>query len=309
MGRRIGVYAIASAILAGIGYGVFAFVTRTPDVEQVQAPKPVDLAGELPTPEQFEELAKTDPVRMFEACLSRYKRDGWQGVSAIMEKQERVKGTMNDREVIRLMCSGDVPDDQGNTPNLRVRMIWESGHRKALGVKSLASLYVVGAKDNQMQVLTSLTSMNVDPKGAMPRSASRYCVTDAGLYRGMLRTYDAWKRRQTAGELNASFLGIQTPKELNGRPCFVVQRRCPNPEVDSFALDETADPKANPQRDGAAEVTAYIDVGHWLHIGTILKRADGSLLAEYWFRDVKTSKSAFDPDPFTMDAIKAAIKK
>jgi hypothetical protein len=309
MGRRIVLFAIAAAILGGLGYGAFAFFTRTPDVGSVEAPAAPEIKGELPTSDQFEHLAKTDPVRMFEACLARYKREGIQGVSATLEKQERVKGTMNEREVVKLMCSGDVPDEHGNTPNLRVRMIWESGHRKVLGVKNLGSLYIAGANDNHMQVLTSLTTMTVDPKGAMPRGASRYCITDAGLYRGMLRTYDAWKKRQAAGELNATFLGIQTPKELDGRACFVVQRRCPNPEVDPFALDESADLKANPQRDGAAEVTAFIDIEHWLHIGTILKRADGTPLAEYWFRDVKPSKSAFEPNPFTMDSIKAAIKK
>lgn len=310
MGRRLGLFAIAATILGGIGYGAFAYLTRTPDVREVEAPKPPEVKGELPTPEEFELLAKTDPVALFEMGLARYKREGYRGLTAILEKQERVKGTMNEREVIHLAVSGDIPDDSGQTPNLRVRMIWESGHRKVLGVKNLASLYIVGANDDHMQTLTSLgNAMKIDPKGAMARGASRYAITDAGVYRGMLRTFDAWKKRKAAGELNATYLGIQTPKELGGRPCHVVRRTCPNPEVDPFALNESADPKANPQRDGAAEVTAFIDVELWIHVGTILKRADGSPLAEYWFRDVKLSKSPFEPDPFTLDATRAATRK
>ncbi len=310
MGRRMMLFAIAAAILGGLGYAAFSYFIAAPHVGHVEPPIAPKDEGALPSPEEFEQLAKTDAVAMLEACLIRYQRDGIVGMKATMEKQERVKGTMNEREIVKIVTSGEVPDKSGNTPNLRVRMIWESGFRKVLGIKNLATLYVTGEHNNHMQTLTSLgNSMSIDPKGMMPRGASRYCITDGGIYRGMLRTFDAWKKRQEKGELNAHFLGIQHPPELGGRACYVIQRRCTNPEVDSFSLDEPSDPKADPRRDGSAEVTAYIDVELWLHTGTMLKRADGSVLGEYWFRDVVLAKKPFDPNPFTMDAVKATVKK
>ena len=308
MGRRIVQFAIAALIVGGIAFAAFVHFNK-PVVEHVEPPPPPKIEGELPTAAEFEHLARTDPVGMFQACLVRFERDRIQGATATLEKQERVHGKLNDREIVKLMCAGEVPDKTGESQNLRIRMIWESGHRSALGVKNLASLYAAGQNSGQMKVLTTITTLSLNPKDGMPRTASRYCITDGGLYRGMLRTYDAWKKRQAAGELNASFLGIESPPQTGGRPCFVIQRRCPKPEVDPFALDESPDHKADPQRDGTVEVTAYIDIERWLSVGTVLKRADGSLLAEYWFRDVKLEKSPFEPDPFTMDAIKATLKR
>jgi hypothetical protein len=308
MGRRILLFAIAALIIGGISYAAFVYLNK-PNVEHVEPPPPPKIEGELPTPAEFEHLARTDPVAMYKACLVRYERDGIQGATATLEKQERVHGKLNDREVVKLMCAGEVPDKTGNSPDLRVRMIWESGHRSAFTVKNLASLYAAGQNNDQMKVLTSLTTLSLNPKDGMARTASRYCITDGGIYRGMLRTYTAWKKRQEAGELNATFMGIESPPQVGGRLCYVIQRRCPKPEVDPFALDESPDHKADPQRDGTVEVTVYIDIERWLSLGTMLKRADGSVLGEYWFRDVKLSKESFQPDPFTMESIKAAIKK
>jgi hypothetical protein len=309
MGRRIVLFLLAVAAVGGLGWWAYMRF-NIPNVQHVEPPPAPKLQGELPTAEEFENLAKTDPVLMLESCLERYQRDGIKGMRATMEKQERVKGTLNEREIIDLVCSGEVPDSKGETPELKVRMLWESGHRKVLGVKNLASLYAAGQHNSQMQTLTSIGAvMPIDPKSAMPRNASRYSITDAGLYRGMLRTFTAWRKRKDNGELNASFLGIESPPQTGGRACYHIQRRCPNPEVDPFALDESPDPKADPKRDGAVEVNVYIDIERWLHVGTVLKRADGSLLGEYWFRDVVLSKEPFQPDPFTMDAVKAAVKR
>lgn len=310
MVRRLVLLTLSAGILAGIAYAAYAYFFAAPVVEHIPEPVAPRATGSLPTSEEFERLAREDPVGMLEAGLHRYEHDGIKGFTATLEKQERVKGTLNEREVISITVAGEVPERYGDLPKLRVRMIWESGHRKVLGVKNLASLYIAGENANQMLTLTSLGfAKSLDPKDSMPRGASRYSITDGGIYRGMLRTYDAWKKRQETGTLNGSFLGIQNPSQLGGRSCYVVQRNCPVPEVDPFALDEPADPKADPKRDGAVEVTAYIDVETWLHIGTVLKRSDGSLLGEYWFRDVKLSKQPFEPNPFTMDAIRAAVRK
>ena len=310
MGRRVALLAIAALILGGLGYAAYAILTSSPDRDLVEEPTLQPTNKALPTAEEFARLAEKDPVAMFEACLLRYEREGVKGFTATLDKQERVKGTLNEREIVRVVCAGELPEKSGEHPKIRVRMVWESGFRKVIGIKNLGTLYVVGANKNQMQTYTSLgTEMAIDPRSSLSRGASRYSITDGGLYRGMLRTYDAWKKRHAAGELNAKYIGIESHAEVGGRPCYVIRRTCTTPEVDSFALDEAADAKANPQRDGATEVTAYIDVERWLHVGTVLKRADSSLLGHYYFRDVELTKSEFSPDPFTMDALKAATKK
>jgi len=308
MGRRIVLLAVAAGIVGGIAFALYEL--RSPTREHVEEPIVPPSTSDLPTPQEFERLARENPVSMLEACLVRYERDGVKGFTATLEKVERVKGTLHERERIQVMGAGEMPEHPGEHPKIRVRMIWEAGFRSVLGVKNLASLYVWGENDNQMKTLTSLgISKSFDPKDSMPRGASRYAITDAGLYRGMLRTYDSWKKKEADGRLHASLLGIQNPPEAGGRSCYVVRRNCPSPEVDPFALDEPQDPKADPNRDGAVEVTVYVDVEHWLQVGTVLKRADGSILAEYWFRDVKLVYQPFEPNPFTMDAVRAAVKK
>src|SRR5439155_21895617 len=128
----------------------------------------------------------------------------------------------------------------------------------------------------------------------------------AGMYRGMLRTYAAWKNRQAAGQLHAQYLGTRIEPETGGRLCHVVRRLATSPEVDSFALDEAVNPKAVAERDGATDITALIDVERWLQVGTVLKRADGSPLGDYYFRAVVPSTTDFAPNPFTVEALNAA---
>jgi hypothetical protein len=313
MGRRIVLLAIVLLVLGGAGFAVYSLLFISPERPVVEEPDaPVSVGKAIPTQADFDRLARGDAVGAFEACLLRYERDGIKGFTATLEKQERVEGDLHEREVVQIVCAGEVPAHPGEHPKTRIRMIWESGFRKdLLGTKLAATLYDAGANKNNMityRPTSFLKEVSVDPKSSLTRSASRYCITDAGLYRGMLRTYDAWKKRQAAGRLHAQYLGIETPPQL-GRACYVIRRTSTTPEVDPFALDEAPNPKANPQRDGATEITAYIDVERWLHIGTVLKRQDGSLLAEYFFRDVVLSTSEFKPDPFTMEALKAAVKK
>jgi hypothetical protein len=150
-----------------------------------------------------------------------------------------------------------------------------------------------------------MKEMHVDPKVALARDSSRYCITDAGIYRGMLRTYTAWKKRKDGGELKAEYLGRRAVEEVGGRECHVVKRTCKSPEVDSFALDEQppTDPKVV-ERDGFTEVTLYVDAERQLQLGTVLRRADGELVGEYYFRNVELTTAEFPPDTFTPAALK-----
>lgn len=312
MGRRIALFLIAALILGSVGFAIYSRFTASPAREIVEEPVLQPTNKALPTSEEFARLAEEDPVGMFEACLRRFERDGIKGVTATLEKQERVEGDLHERELLRLAVAGELPEHPGEHAKIRVRMIWDSGFRKVFGVRTLGTIYPNPDTNdrNEMKAYTSIhISKSIGTREPLSRSASRYSIADAGIYRGMLRTYDAWKKRQAAGELHAQYLGMQSPKELGGRVCHVIRRTCTIPEVDSYAMDEVVNPKANPQRDGAVEITVYVDTERWLQIGTVLKRADGELLAEYFFRDVELSNTELQPDPFTMEALKAAVKK
>lgn len=314
MGRRLVILVIVGLVLVGGGVAAYSWWTAAPSREKVKEPVAPDTTGKkLPTADEFERLARENPVAMLEACLLRYEQTGVKGFTATLEKHERVQGDLHDPEIIRLTAAGEVPEHPGSRPKIRVRMIWDEGFRKDLfGNRLVGTLYVAGENRNQMiayRPSSIVKEMPVDPKSSLSRSASRYCITDAGLFRGMLRTYDAWKKRQAAGQLHAEYLGTRAEPKTGGRLCHVIHRTCPAPEVDSFAIDEAPDPKADPQRDGATDVTVYIDAERWLQVGTVLKRASGDLLGEYYFRDVDLSTTEFSPNPFTIDALKAAAKK
>ena len=85
--------------------------------------------------------------------------------------------------------------------------------------------------------------------------------------------------------MHVEYLGIQTIKELNGRSCFVLRR--------------TSD---QPEGDGYTEVTGMFDTENWMQIGAIAKKPDGSLMGEYYFRDVKVNPE-FKPEQFTKAAL------
>jgi hypothetical protein len=189
-------------------------------------------------------------------------------------------------------------------------MIWEQGARKDLLKNAVrGTAYVEGANGDQILTYRPtaifLKDHNIDLKGPMARDASRYCIKDAGLYRSMLRTYAAWKDRKEGGVLKTTYLGKRSVPELGGRVCYEVRRTCEKPEVDPFALDEQppTDQKII-DRDGFTEVTLLIDAERRLQIGTVLRRADGELIGEYYFQDVELVTTEFPPDTFTAAALR-----
>jgi hypothetical protein len=188
-------------------------------------------------------------------------------------------------------------------------MVWEEGgHKDAFGNLVRGSLYDEDKAADQLVIFRPaalLKDFAIPLKSQLARDASRYCIKDAGLYRSMLRTYAAWQKRKDAGELKAAYLGKRAVPETGGRECYEVKRSCVRPEVDAFALDEQppADPKIV-ERDGFSEVTVLIDAERRLQIGTILRRADGELVGEYYFRNVELATGEFPPDTFTTAALR-----
>lgn len=309
MARRVAVALFIAATLVLAGVGAYTLVRPSPDVVLVEPPVFVPPPDAPPTEaEHFGKLAETDVVATLAACLSNYEKEAT-GVRMTLAKRERVAGKLGEPEVVRVLATGDVPGPDKKTA-IRVRMIWDQGARKDfLGNAVRGTVYDERAGANQMLIYRPdayiLKDHKIDLKDDLARRASRYCIKDAGLYRTMLRTYTAWKKRKDAGELNVTYLGKRAVPEVGGRECFVVKRTCKTTEVDPFALDEQppTDPKII-DRDGFAEVTLFIDAERRLQLGTVLRRADGELVGEYFFRDVDLVKAEFPAEAFTPAALR-----
>jgi hypothetical protein len=299
--------------LAGLLVGVYVRFFREPPPPP-EPPVVVDDHNRLPTADEFLQLAKTDPVAMLHASLIRYQREGNGSFTATLVKKERVHGEPKPpkeppEEVINLFVRGD----DAEPPCIEVLMKWQSGARKAMGAEIRATLYNekpapegTGGRVVTWRPNALVKTFTVNATDSMARDQSRYCIRDAGIYRGMLRTYEAWKRRQDAGTLTARYLGTELIAQLDGRLCHVVERSCPSPEVDPFELKKEADPEPSPKTvaaEGFTRVRIMIDVETWLQVGTELYRPDGELLAAYYFRnpDIKPTLPA---DTFTDAALK-----
>lgn len=307
MARRVIVALLIAGTLVLAGIGAYSRITYTPEVDHVEPPVFVPPTAAPTEAEQFAKLAETDAVAMLGACLANYEKEAT-GFRATLLKRERIKGKVQDPESVRVIASGDVPGADKKT-HIRVRMIWDQGARVD-GFRNpvRGSLYIEDQAAEQLVIFRPtalLKEFSIPYKSELARDASRYCIKDAGLYRSTLRTYAAWKKRQDAGELNVTYLGKRTVPEVGGRECFVVKRTCKTAEVDPFALDEQppTDPKVI-DRDGFTEVTLFIDAERRLQLGTIIRRTDGELVGEYFFRDVELVKAEFPSDTFTPAALR-----
>jgi hypothetical protein len=313
MARRLVVYSLTALGLALAGLGAYSLLWPEPAPPAVVPPEFVAPVTPLPETDRFADLAGTDPVGMFEACLARYAKDA-KGFRATLEKQERVAGKLHDREVVRVVGWGEVPATPGEEPDVHVRMIWEQGAQKDFFGNTVRGTVFPAGETDKTHILTYrpgalLSEHAIGVKESLARGASRYCIKDSGLYRGMLRTYAAWKARRDAGELVTEYRGKERVEKAGGRECHVVRRLCPHPEADSFALDEKAptDPRVI-ERDGFTQVTVMIDAERWLQVGTRLENANGDLIGEYYFRDVELVTEPFPAGTFTGAALRAEKK-
>ena len=315
--RRITVGFLALVILIGLGVGVYARFFRTTAL--VETPRFDDTGNRLPTPDEFEALAGTDPVKLLEVCLTRYQREVKGGITATLVKRERVYGDPRPpkdppEELIRLAVRKDVPAGD-EKPRPQIRMVWESGARKTLLGTVTGTLFVEeqGGGQDRIAALTALGITMTPVSGSMAKGASRYCMCDAGLYRAMLRSHTVWKKRQEDGALHWRLAGKRAIEPAGGRICYVVERTCMSPEVDPFEIGGEPNIRSqdNPADVGQVRITLFIDAERWLQVGSELHRQDGHLLAAYYFRDINLNPS-FDDDTFTPDGLKkaaAAIKK
>jgi hypothetical protein len=296
------------AILIALGMGAYSLCFRPPE-EIAESARVEDDKHVLPQADEFEELAKSDPVAMLEKCLVRYQREVPGGVRCILDKEERVRGKLLPREVISLSVRGDVPDPATNKTHIEVLMKWQSGAQKVLGSELKGTLYVEKLGGNKDPINTWRPSapffkekeIGVNEDSA--RSASRYCIRDAGPYRGMLRTYDVWKQRKLEGMLTTGYLGRRRIEKAEGADCYVVKRICRTPEVDPFELGGTV--KLTPEliaQEGFDELTVMIDAKSWIQVGTELRRSNGDLIGAYYFREIELNPS-FIVETFNKDGL------
>jgi hypothetical protein len=315
-------YALAGVItlplLAGIGVGVYAVYFQAQEAPDV--PAFVDAGAKLSTHEEFDKLARENPVKMLDAALTRYQREVRGGAHFTMEIQERVKGNPKAPaappvQTIDAWVRGDVPDPpESKKTAIEVMMRWTEGAKSVLFVGTVTrSLFserprAEGGLDGEMLTEPAGPLGSVKPNISVARQQSRYCMRDAGLYRSMLRTHQAWKACQEAGEFQFEYLGKKPVEKAGGRECHVIKRLCPRTETDSFELGGTAssDPKAI-AAEGFTEVTISIDAERWLQVGSELYRTepDGArvLVGAYFFRDVELNPTV-PPDTFTVAGLK-----
>jgi Protein of unknown function (DUF1571) len=311
---------LALLALIGLGLGIYSRLFPPPPLADVPTHK--DDAKPLSPSEKFEELAKNDPVAMLDECLTRYQREVKDGFSATLIKNERPNGDPAPpaepvEEVIKLAVRGDAPASPDARPCVEVVMKWQSGAKKFLGSEIRGTLFSekpapegTGGKIRTWRPEALVSSTNTVPANdSTAQSYSRYCIRDAGVYRGMLRTYEAWKKQKEAGTLSAEYLGKEQIEKAGGRVCYVVRRTCRSPEVDAFEVGGIADKSPeNVAKVGFTSVTIMIDVETWLQVGTELYRTDADgkqvLIGAYYFRDVDLHPH-FTAETFTEAALKA----
>ncbi len=239
------------------------------------APEPLPRTVTIPT--SRDPLPAPDPVAFLQKCLDRYDREGIRGYRLVLDKQERIGGTLEPPEVIDVCFRADP---------FSVFMRWSQGARGAA-----TALYVAGENDGKMLVHpTGLIGdlkpvAAVDPHGALARDAGRYPITDFGLQKTLQRTLHDWKAAQEQGTLHAEYLGVRKVKRTGDRPCYVLRRTMTQPDAD-----------------GVKEVMVFLDEETWYSVGTVLRGEGDELIGEYLYRDIRLNPQ-FSPDQFTRAAL------
>jgi hypothetical protein len=236
-----------------------------------------DDGSPLPTPEQFAELARTDPVAMLDACLRRGRRE-LAGCRATFVKREVIDGVTHPEEEIAVAL---------RSQPFAVRFVWQRGAREAD-----RCLYAAGEFGGQILVRPTsrvahlVSRLRRDAVFERPlsdplvRSASRYAITDSHMTASSARSWRAWSRAKLLGRLHVQYQGVCEVPEVGGRRCHVLVRTC--------------DP---PEEDGVVTVWVAIDAETWLQVGTRLTAGE-RLIGYYYFRDVELNPS-FPRETFT----------
>lgn len=234
--------------------------------------------GALPDAARMEELAQNDQVAFLKNCIRRYQREV-RGYQLMMQKQERLQGTLYPKEKIEVFFRGKPHS---------VLMIWKEGARKAERV-----LYVEGENEDKMLVRPNgsiarlvagdVTARPVD--GPEAQQSGRFGVHKFGLKMSLERALASWQGAQDRGALHVDYLGLQPLAGVDGRICYGIHRVGDVPEDD-----------------GVLDQTLYVDKETWLPLGIIARGKGGELIGEYYFHVLKLNTD-FPPGQFDRSAL------
>jgi hypothetical protein len=263
---------------------------------------PLSLDDGPVTPAKLAALAKRDPVALLDACRRKYAAEV-RGYRCTLVKRERINGTLFDEEEIRVAV---------RQQPFAVLMLWDRGSRDAelagfkLG-KIEGVLYAVGENRGNLIVwrptASFLTQKQVDPTSDTPRASARFAVPESGQGHALERTYRSWSEGRENGTATVSYVETRAVPELGGRVCHVVRKETAKPELDPFLMSEPNPDAAKRPADAFSKVDVMIDAETGLQVGSVIRRADGELVASYFFRDVQLNP-AFDKDQFKPAALK-----
>jgi hypothetical protein len=260
-------------------------------------PAAVPTSSRLPTAEEFDRLARTDPVAMLAASARRCEAEV-RGFRAVLTKRERIGGKLFDPETIRVSCR-EVP--------FAVRMVWDEGARGDgfLGYKIRGVRYVAGDATPMVVYRPGalIEEKSADPRGGDARASARMGIEESGLSHAVRRTHAAWAECEQRKELTVEYLGVKAHPDLGGRECHVWRRSCRADEIDPFLTSEPRPVVTDKsRRDSFDTVTIWVDRQTWLQVGTEQTRR-GELVARYFFRITETNP-AFGKDEFSPAALR-----
>ncbi len=211
----------------------------------------------------LENLLHARPVDFLQLCLDRYDREV-HSYTCTFVKKERIAGKLYPPE-----------KDQYEVIHVAFREEPFSVFFDWVAKPKLASrvLYVEGQNDDKMLArpfvrLLPVMTRAVDSPDA--KSSGRYTIAEFGLGKAMRRTVKAMRAAEARGALHLRYEGKVKLAEVGERECYKFVRT----------------PYAPPEDEGVNELTVYVDCETGLQVGSILRDADGRLIAEYFFRDI-----------------------
>ncbi len=224
------------------------------------------------------DIAIHRPVDFLQMCLDRYDREV-QGYVCIMRKRELINGQLRPWEK--------------NEAHFRerpfsVHLTWLQGAR--LGGPSKV-LYVEGENDGKLLArpygigpLSGVVTREVE--GPDAKNSGRYTIKQFGIRLGTQRTLDTMRKAKVRDALHVRYLGMEVVPEVGDRLCYRFIRT----------------PYEPPEEEGLNELTIYIDVETWLQVGSELRDAEGKVIADYYFRDIKINPT-FRANQFTKSVL------
>ena len=215
------------------------------------------------------------PTLFLQMCVDRYDREV-RGYTVTFRKRELVNDKLLDSETIKVAF---------REKPFSVFFDWQEGATQAQRV-----LYVENENKGMMLArpngkwLSRTGIWTKDPDGAEAKQGSRYAIKQFGMHQGTQRTVASIRHAEKRGKLFLEYKGVYKVRELNDRPCFKFVRT-------------PYDPLEEPEKI-LNELIIYIDKEYWLQTGSILRDAKGSIIAEYFFRDLQLNPT-YPADQFT----------